>query len=414
MYTLVKAVLRERGINKVWENVDISNMTIPNIFKKYHSGYLVLSSPVMDHLQYVDIQELKKTKIPMNTQVFTQWLQTLSNTKLPAKEVEPTFSEGKIGYIDAWQGGYKIERADPQTGLPNKNRIETDLTDALITKSSVTSSKFENALVTINGFLHRSGVTKAGLLVKDAGATLDASMKNQVGIISFAKLAPIKTVGLKDSQILRVDENVPLYNSAFINLGVDLTSKSIIMSLGGYFNMSGIEVINPEMGIIKLQLTQANLHKRLLESIGKLNLKSLDLFMPDNTPKSIPVAQAIDDVTIRKYLTLSQTFFVVVDTPALSVNRIMLGDVPKSGIYECANEPKLPLVTSIGLLPEYNKVKQGLTWVVRCGELWHKDYNYESGDLNRMDRFPPQVLPSKGHHKEIGHLLEIKSMQMIT
>lgn len=414
MYTLVKAVLRERGINEVWAQVDISNMTIPNIFKKYHSGYIVLSSPLLDHLQYIDIQLLKNTKIPMNTQPFTQWLQTLANTKLPASEVEPTFSEGKIGYIDAWQGGYVIERADPQTGLPNKKRIETDLTDALITKPSVANSKFENALVTINGFLHRCGVTKAGLLVKDAGSTLDTSMKNQVGIISFAKLAPIEIVGLKDDQILRVKDDVPLYKSAFLNLGIDLTNKSIIMSLGGFFNMSGIEVINPEMGIIKLQLTQANLHKRLMESIGKINLKPLGLFMPENTPRSIPVTQAIDDVTIRKYLTMSQTFFVVVDTPALSVNRLMLSSVPKSGLYECANEPKLPMVSSIGLLPEYNKVLQGNTWVIRCGELWHKDYNYETGNLEQMDRYPPQVMPSKGYHKEIGHLLEIKSMQMIT
>lgn len=413
MYTLVKAVLRERGINKVWENVDISKMTIPNIFKKYHSGYLVLQSPLLDHLQYIDLQALKAMKIPMNTQVFTQWLQTLGNTKLPATEVEPKFSEGMIGYVDAWQAGYMVHRADPQTGLPNKNRVETDLTDALITKTSLTPSKMADALITVNGFLHRSGVTKAGLVVKDAGRTLDVSLRNQIGIISFAKLAPMKIIGIKSEQILKVSETIPLYNSAFINLGVDLTNKSIIMSLGGFFNFSGIEVVNPEMGLIKLQLTQANLHKRLMESIGKIDLTPLGLFMPNNMPKSIPVAQAIDDVTIRKYLTMSQTFMVVVDTPALSVNRIMLSDVPAQSVYECVNEPKLPLITSIGLLPEYNKVLQGTTWVIRCNHLWHKDYNYETGNLANMDRYPPQVLPTKGYHKEIGHLLEIKSMQMI-
>ena len=413
MYTLVKAILREKGINKVWEQVDISNMTIPNIFKKYHSGYIVLSSPLLDHLQYVDLQVLKSTKIPINTQTFTMWLQTLANNKLPATEEEPKFSEGKIGYIDAWQAGYKIVRADPQTGLPNDKRIDTDLTDALLTKESILPSKLSQVLVTVNGFLHRTGVTKAGLVIKDASKTVDISRKNHVGIISFAKLAPMEIIGLKTEQILKVDDETPLYNSAFINLGRDISSKSIIMSLGGFFNAGGIEVINPEKGIIKLQLTTANLHKRLMESIGKIDLKPLGLFMPSNMPRSIPVAQAIDDVTIRKYLLLSQTFFVIIDTPSLSVKRLMLENIPKFGAYESFTEPKLPLITSLGLLPEYNKTLMGDYWVVRCGELWQKDYNYETGSIADMDRLPPPKIPTKGYHKEIGHLLEIKSMQII-
>lgn len=413
MYTLVKAVLKERGINQVWEPVDISNMTVPNIFKKFHAGYFVLRSAVLDHLQYVDIQELKATKIPLNNQPFTLWLQTLGNTKLPAVEVEPKFSEGIIGYADAWQVGYRVERADPQTGLPNPNRIETDLTDALLTKPSMAASKFNDVLVTINGFLHRCAVTKAGLVVKEAGSTLDLSKKNQVGIISFKKLAPIKIVGIKPEMIIRPNPDIPLYKSCVISLGQDLTNKSIIMSLGGFFNMSGVEIVNPEMGIIKIQLTQANLHKRLLESLDRINLKPLDLFLPENMPMSIPVAQAIDDVTIRKYLTLSQTFFVVIDTPAISVKRLMLDNVPKSGLYESGKEPKLPIITSIGLLPEYNKVRQGRYWVLRGGNLWTKDYNYETGDLIHIDRVPQQATPSRGYHKETGHLLEIKSMQII-
>lgn len=414
MYTLVKAVLKERGINQVWAEVDIANMTVPDIFKKYHSGYLALKSVVMDHIQYVDLQALKATKIPMNTQPFTQWLQTLGNTKLPATETEPKFSSGIIVYADAWQVGYHVERADPQTGLPNPVRVETDLTDALLTKPSVAPTKFVDALVTINGFLHRCAATKAGLLVKEAGSTLDLSMKNHVGIISFAKLAPMEIVGIKPEQIQAANPDVPIYKSCFINLGRDLTNKSIIMSLGGFFNMAGIEVVNPTTGIIKLTLTRAQIHKRLLESLGKINLKPLDLFIPENTPKSIPAAQAIDDVTIRKYLTLSQTFFVVVDTPALSVNRLMLDRVPRSGLYESKREPRLPMITSLGLLPEYNKVKQGNFWLLRAGQLYSKDFNYETGSVERIDRMPPQALPTKGHHKEVGHLLEIRSMQIIT
>ena len=210
MYTLVKAVLKERGINQVWAEVDIANMTVPNIFKKYHSGYLALKSAVMDHIQYVDLQALKATKIPMNSQPFTQWLQTLGNTKLPAPETEPQFSSGIIGYADAWQVGYKIERADPQTGLPNTVRVETDLTDALLTKTSVTANKFSDVLVTVNGFLHRCAATKAGLLVKEAGSTLDLSKKNQVGIISFAKLAKMDIVGIYKEHIQAANADIPI------------------------------------------------------------------------------------------------------------------------------------------------------------------------------------------------------------
>lgn len=412
MYALEKAVLRERGINKIWASVDISNMTLPQIFKQYHSGYIVLSATTLDHLQYVDLNTLKQGKYTITTQTFTVWLQTLGNTKLPATQIEPKFTENRVGYIDAWQGGYAIQRVYPPTGLPSDTRPDSELTDALLYKPGLANSYLKDALVTVNGYLHRCAVTRNGLQIQGAGKTLDLCQDNRVGLLSFKKVGGYKIVGLTDDMIHRAEESLPLYRSAYAKLNIDLDGKSVLMSIGGYLTSVGFDVINPSDGLISINIPDLNVHKRITESLDKIDLSSLGLYIPDNLVHSVSVAQCIDDTTLRKYLTLSQTFFIVIDTPSLSVDYIPVENPNLFGLYELSYEPTYPLIDSLGRLPEYNKMKQGLIWTIRSGELYYRDYNFESSTLKHMDRSPRPVLPD-GYHKEIGHLLEIRSMELL-
>lgn len=414
MYTLERAVLREKGLNKLWTNVDISNMTLPNIFKKFHSGYIVLSTTAMDHLQYVDFLTLKSVPLPINTQPFAQWLTTLGNTKLPATEKEPEFVEGTLSYIDVWSGGYTVRRCNPSTGLPSNTVSPLEQTDALITKDGMPNYHFASAVITVNGLMHRSALTAHGLQVQQASRSLDISQTNKLGLLSFSKLGTIKILGIEQDQIQKNEDRVPLYKNAYVSLGMDLTGKSIVMSLGGYFNSGGIEIINPTAGLISLDMQSMNLRQRIMESLDVIDLKDLDL--EDNTeyPGSVSVPQIIDDWTIRKYLTISQTFFIVIDAPALGVGHEMVDNVKPYGLYECTAMPTAPLIDHLGRLPEYVRTQQGDVWVLRTGELYSKDYNYETAPLINLDRLPPQVYPAQGYHKEIGTLLIMRSQQLAT
>lgn len=414
MYSLVRAVLRERGINKVWSEVNIANMTLTNIFKRYYSGYIVLSAVGLDHLQYVDINTLKQSKYTVTSQPFYLWLQALGNKKLDATEVEPTFSEGRVGYIDAWQAGYQMERVYPPSGIPDSLRPNSELGDGLLNKIGMPSSYLSSALVTVNGFLHRSALTRNGLQIQGAGRTLDISQNNQVGLLSFSKVGNIQIVDIKDANI-KSDHDVPLYRSCYVHLGIDLTGKSLLFSLGGFLNTAGFEVINPESGLISLNLRAMNIHKRLLESIPHIDLESLDLYLPDNMPGSLSKDQVTNDPTLRKYLQLSQTFFVVIDTPSLSLGFTPVGSPNLFGLYETPIKPTYPMIDHLGRMPEYNTTRQGYTWVIRTGELYYKDYSFETGAFTTRtgQRLPSVILPD-GYNKQIGHLLEIRSMRPVT
>lgn len=413
MYTLVDAVLRESGINKVWSSVDIVNMTLPQIFKKYHSGYIVLRSVSLDHNQYVDLAELKQLKLPITTQPFYLWLNALGNTALPSTEVEPAFAESRVGYTDAWSANYKMILVDPASGLPSDSRVRTDLTDGLLFRNGLPARYLSNALITVNGFLHRSAVHGVGLQVEGAGKTLQMSQNNQVGLLSFTNVGDIQLLGLSPDQILKGNNNRSLYDETYVNLGVDLTNKSLLMSLGGYLNTAGIEVINPEIGLLRLRVSRMNFHKRIIESMNKIDLSSLDLYRPDHLPNTISITQCLDDNAIRSYLQLSQTFFIIVDTPGISINRVPIDNVKLYGLYESNTEPKWPMIDSLGRLPEYVKNRQDAFWVMRCGELYHRDYNFESRPLTELDRVGSSVVPPNGYHKEVGHMVEIRSMKPI-
>ena len=411
MYTLVDAVLRESGINKVWGSVNIANMTLPQIFKKYHSGYIVLKSVGLDHDQYVDLTTLKQLRLPITTQPFYLWLNALGNTALPSTETKPTFSETRVGYTDAWSASYKMILVDPITGLPNETRSKKDLTDGFLYKEGLPARYLASALITVNGYLHRSAVHGRGLQVQGAGKTLDMSQNNQVGLLSFTKVGNIQLLGLNDEQILKGNNGRSLYDETYVNLGVDLTNKSLLMSLGGYLNTAGVEVINPETGLIRLRVSRMNFHKRILESMNKIDLTSLNLYRPDHLPGSISITQCIDDVAIRAYLKLSQTFFIIIDTPGIAINRVPIDNVKLFGLYESVTEPMWPMIDSLGRLPEYAKNRQGDWWVMRCGELYQKDYNFESRPISDLDRISNSVVPPSGYHKEIGHMVEIRSMK---
>ena len=68
------------------------------------------------------------------------------------------------------------------------------------------------------------------------------------------------------------------------------------------------------------------------------------------------------DVTLVKYLTLSQSFLVVIDHPELFTNRLHIKKTRLPGMYVAYREPVYPIVSGLGRMPEYWSVQEDAQW----------------------------------------------------
>ena len=72
MYTFVSSLIRAKGTNQPYRNVNISRVKLAQIFKTYSDGYVELSNPSLGHHTFVSLDDLKSaqnlvyTDLPFN------------------------------------------------------------------------------------------------------------------------------------------------------------------------------------------------------------------------------------------------------------------------------------------------------------------------------------------------------------
>lgn len=410
MYTYIEAVLRERGLNKIWQIVDIKNLTMSTIFNRFVSGHIKVVHPQLDDPQYIDLEELKASNLPIKNITFTEWLKSLGNRAIPAYDTEPKYIKKTISYADAWMVGYIPEKMHPTYGL-NYTLFDDQNTDIYLTRNDVESSLIQDyGMVSINGYLHLCLPYKKGLQVVNGMKTINKMNRNNIGIISFEKVGKIDYSKVNDNQLMAVRSDASLYEGVFIHLHKDIRNKSIFFVSGGYINAGGsiLTVINPEIGLIKLNISKLNLERRIIESINDLDL-DLGMTKNDNMPNMLNLSELRSDDVIRKYITSNHSFIVIVDSPVLYHEYMPISNVPLFGFYESKEFPKYPIVTHLGRLIEFVAFKKDEHWSIRSNEHFQKKYNFETRAISGLNNFN-DIITVNGYEKEIGQQLIIGSM----
>ena len=110
---------------------------------------------------------------------------------------------------------------------------------------------------------------------------------------------------------------------------------------------------------------------------------------------------------IKNYLTLSQSFIVVVDIPYLTIETIALrsGGIP--GMFTSYQEPKYPLRLDHGRMSEYWKVSETTRWSVTVHDSYFRDYIMEHSPKNLQDTVTGQIVPEYGFRHGPGELVKI-------
>lgn len=417
MYRFVSSYLKPRGAANAYENIDISLQTIEYIQKQYIDGYIELSNPTLTDNIFITIQEFRELKLPHRlNQTFEYWLAYIKNATIHGTEDRPNYTTSLVRSRNIVQSGYTFNLCK-RTLDPNAPIAIGDMNDLYIYRFGVPLETLrKRSLVTVNGYLHPHVPYYDGIAVVGGGSQHKLIGELTVGLLSFASVADLQMVPITEDKITRYQPGVPYSNKVVLDLGRDLRNKSVIVVIGGFPLISSplVSIVGDESGVVTIDTRTFDIVRHVNNSVGDVNLESCGIVTPDPI-KGIPPLSANylrSDIFMLKYLTLPQSFVVIVDTPTLVVEKT---SVPPSGLparHITMSEPNLPIMDSDGRILEYWIAPQNGPYAVMTRNNYYKQYLYETIQQYEPDDHT-RVLPVSGFEVQSLDFLKIISVRKV-
>ncbi len=361
-YSLKTAWLRERKMGAQMVEVNIANIRMRTLFKDYKSGFIVLTNPALTKIQQLDFKTLQTLEVPIGNLTFAAWLSSLGNLALPTTEYIPLEKKSNqhVTLIDAWAMGLDIQ-AVHDSYHPDRE-VDTLLKTSLWINSTqeALSEKRDRFCVAVNGLLHRKEKLEDGIRVKSGRRTLNHSGFEIASLMSFNDVGKIQEISFKDDMI-NPSSGVEMYRSVLLELGVSLDKKSVLFSLGGVLHGEHdiVHVVDRDSGIIKLDLFKLDLFKLIQMLQHLIDIRELDLNLPEPYTQSILKQRLQLERVIRALLKMDQTFAIIVDAETLDVTYDYPLDLELYGKYNDERNFKELLVDPYGRLMPYRKFREG-------------------------------------------------------
>lgn len=413
MYQLVSTFLKDNRNSSHYQNIDIRKMKVGEVLDKFIDGYIELSSNFLSRNIYTDINELRRSQVNINTSMtFEQWLGFIEHNTLPGSPVKPKYQISTVYARDAILAGFKVSMIEPNK-LPNEGGAVSNKTNLYIHGSNDVSNEslVGYTLVSVNGMLHPCNGMEDGLQVIGGGKTWLHAKKNNVSLINFKNIGKVRQIPLTEDNIKHYTSSTPYATCFMISLGENITGKSIILSLGGYMfvNPSFATVVAPEKGLIKVNLSAVDVPFKVLHSYQLIDLSSLGVVSygeDDGDFGKLRVDQVKEDVVVKKWLTLPQSFVVVVDTITLTMEKIPLQQTGIYGAFEYHENPYLPLQDHYGRLQDYWVKHQNQAWIVQIDSPVYKPLLATTVNSNQVS-FITKATQLHGVYKDPPYLLKI-------
>ncbi|HWT40126.1 MAG TPA: hypothetical protein VN081_02540 [Dongiaceae bacterium] len=411
-YSYVSAVARKLNSTDPWAPVDISTLTLQQIYTQFARCIVTLTNTftpgVTLYLDMTTVQPMYGSSF--NGKTFVSWLANLGNSALPTTTAQPSTALAPSLYRDAWAAGYSVITAD-YTRSPSDTVPELDKHDLLITKDGIDYNFMaSHALVTVNGFYHLSGYSGGnGLYVVKGADNWRNANDTQVGIHSFANVASLQLIPITAQMVFKQNGLQQLGNSAYINVGQSFAGKTPLLVIGGYLHAldNGYEVVGD--GIIRVKFNEIPLLERVFESRDIIDLTSLNLATTINNDDQIGIDSLYSDAAITAYLTLSQSFVVLVDTPAMYRRTWKLENAHLPGRYYGYSLKQFPLRIAAGRMEEYIIKQEWGTYVYCANRSVRNNYAFKNIDWMHVTSMDDRRVSSKPVSWTPGFLLEIGS-----
>jgi hypothetical protein len=359
-YSFSSAIALRKDPSSGWQSVNPMTVTLGELLTTYQRIIVTLTNSFEVTPTLFDlIANRHRFNNPSLT--FSAWLINNGNLALPSvgSALEVTTQQTNTG--DLYAHGFKVRRVHP-SGHPDMEYPLEDKTDALITKPGTDYLYMgSRSLVSLNGLFHLTEGSTHGLYVRDAVKSAKISGDVAMSITSFANIAELQLVPISTDMVFKTNPDQRLYKQTFVNLGVPTVGKTVLLSIGGYLHCLDSAYREIGDGVVSIDFTKLPLLERLFESLDLIDMHTLNDVLLNGFKNTVIIDQITSDEFITKYLTLSQSFAIVVDTDYLVVNRDAFTSTKFPGQYISTFVPRGLLVTETGKELPYT-VKEDTEW----------------------------------------------------
>lgn len=407
MYEYISSRVLPRQTNAQWIDKDISQSIVRDLYVQYSEIYLKLSRDGEE--VFVDFNQLR-TQYATYSNRLSVLLQAIGNLGL---DTVPSFPEGVNAfaiYQNAFRVGYSAKLADKGVyrapGYPREAFNDIELTrDKYPTDLSLLHT---HCVLSINGYYHMTETDNTKAWIVDGAKSTRAADNAHIGILSFLQVGALHKEKI---EIANIEPSIPgklIYEGAIIRTTTPVVNKSFFMVIGGYLVFPHPDVFwQISDNSFGLRLKDLRYLERISESLRYIDLTPLELSTSPIHKNLLNVEELTSDVVVKKYLTLSQSFFVSVDTPSMFVNKKFLRQMKAPGIFSAFQEPRYPLIMGSGRAVEYWKVNEGHYWSVSASDSFYRNYIFDREQRHLLSNVTPANSFDRPFFYSQGLMLEI-------
>lgn len=395
MYTFIRAVAIQPGINQRWKEVDISAIPTNILFTKYRQIYAVLShSTIVDEMT-LDLEKIED-QLQVNKGTISEYLSTNGNKALPTVAGIPTIVRNNAVFCDAFRADYDVQSIDFNVGA-GVPVAEEDKPHLVVTVPASPDQydypAFRNkVMANVNGFYHRTGADSRGFYILEGNNTRLHSKQNFVGLLSFGTFGDLQIEEILDENLIfDTDTITGAVDRIYLKFDqCDLCGKTPILILGGYMVLiDGDNLLHSNDGVLTFKTRKYPFIERYFESKDHLNFDDFGPKSATENPDWVPTKTFLTEEYLRAYFTMSQSFLVMVDTKNLVVDKTYpeVQTVPHT--FMSYEEPKWPLVVSEGKHEVYWAQYEQQSWVMTCHDTYKRNYMFQTtsnGDVVAVDQ----------------------------
>ena len=356
MLRVISAQVIAAGTSGGWQTAALADVPMFQIFQRYSAALVRVYDTVADTNGYLDLYSLPviTRSSPMTLKAYLGIAVGLT-VLIDAPPQRATAPRVSSYYAGAY--GYKLK------GLNNHFHPDTELLpdqkiDLLVYHNDITDYRRlqANALFAVNGLIHKSDYTEQGIMLYDGGRTVTKGNDNRVTVLDFSALGGITLLPITNAMIRSPKSTIKLEDSLYIDLPETLEGKSVFIVLGGilYPLNSAFDMVSSTR--VRLTLKYYDLVEWFMDNYTKMDLSALPMTLDANDGAKFVEGEFHTDAFVRAVLTMSQTFFVILPTTGITVEKVRLNETDQPGLYRTPDgtDPDVPVVVGNGYMVAYN------------------------------------------------------------
>ena len=386
MYQIVSALAMPSDANGRWVSADVGNMTIAQINSAYRFLYVTLSSTFINGNVVLNYDDIRARVGNDATMTFNQFLTNNTNTRLPESVFPYRLKTNYVRYRDAFCAGYQVSAVAPDAAVDAQLPLG-DRPWLYLSKDGVDWDSFgKHIMVSLNGFFHYTAPDAKGCYVQDGMITNRMCHRNKIGLHSFLNVGQLTYLKIKPSMIYKQNPNQVYAERMYIDLGQDISNKTIMLVIGGYLHVLASKLFFP-VGKTSICVNFKNypILERYFESFKTIDMSSLPMDRNPNNPSMVSTSGIVADDNLVALMQLSQSFVVLVDNPYMFSEKRALESSKLPNILRSGQDPIWPLTNGYGKVDEFFSRKEIDKWSIRCANNIRPNYLIQTIDPQQQN-----------------------------